>query len=92
MEEREWHISTTGYGITALTDAGIEAISEQFLPYLSDGDYEEAFLTFADTCDEFVTQAKEGNIYDRESRAKRKFNPFWIPAALTLPFCCPEFL
>ena len=86
MGEREWHISTTGYGITALTDAGIEAISEQFLPYLSDGDYEEAFLTFADTCDEFVTQAKEGNIYDRESRAKRKFNPFWIPAALIVAF------
>ena len=40
MGEREWHISTTGYGITALTDAGIEAISEQCLPYLSDGDYE----------------------------------------------------
>ena len=34
MEDRDWWISTTGYGITAFTDAGITYIGEQFLPAL----------------------------------------------------------
>ena len=64
MEERDWSISTCGYGITALTDAGQEYISENFIPQLSSGDYAGAFNTFADLCDEFVTQAKNKNPYD----------------------------
>ena len=43
MEDRDWYMSTTGYGITAITDAGREYISDQFVPYLSDGEYLEAF-------------------------------------------------
>lgn len=35
MGDRDWWISTTGYGITAFTDAGLEYMSEQFLPALS---------------------------------------------------------
>ena len=40
MEEREWYISTCGYGITAITDAGVSYLSDQFLPEMSDGNYE----------------------------------------------------
>lgn len=61
---RDWHITTTGYGITALTDAGLEYISEQFLPYLSDDDYESALHEYADNCDEFITRAREDKPYD----------------------------
>ena len=31
MEEREWHISTCGYAITAFTDAGIQYVGDQML-------------------------------------------------------------
>ena len=51
MEERDWRISTCGYGITVFTDAGQEYISDKFLPYLSDGDYSEAFTKYADLCE-----------------------------------------
>ena len=64
MEERDWHISTTGFGITAITDAGREYISENFLEDLSDGEYGAAFTTFAELCDAFITQAREGQPYD----------------------------
>lgn len=64
MEDRDWWISTTGYGITALTDAGIDYIGEQFVSYLSDADYVNGFEKFADLVDEFVTQAKTGEPYD----------------------------
>ena len=64
MEARDWHITPTGFGIRAITDAGLDYISDQFLPYLSDGEYLDAFETYADLCDEFLTQAKTGNAYD----------------------------
>lgn len=64
MGEREWHISTTGFGITALTDAGIDYIGEQFQSYLSTGDYYNAFSIYSETVAEFVQQADAGTPYD----------------------------
>lgn len=64
MDEREWYISTTGYGITAITDAGREYISDLFVEDLSTGDYAAAFTSFAMLCDDFITQAKTGEPYD----------------------------
>lgn len=74
MEDRDWWISTTGFGITAITDAGIDYISEQFLPYLSDGNYIKAFTTYANLCDDFITQAETGNAYDIGHMPKKPFN------------------
>lgn len=73
MEDRDWWISTTGYGITAVTDAGLDYMSDQFLPYLSDGDYAQAFSAFADLCDEFITQANTGDPYDYHNLPKAPF-------------------
>lgn len=75
MEDRDWWISTTGYGITAFTDDGISYMSEQFLPALRDGDYAGAFTCFATLCDQFITQAKLGETYDTGSLPKAPFNP-----------------
>ncbi len=66
MEERDWYLSTSGYGITAFTDAGLEYLSEKFLPSLSDGDYAEAFHIFAEQCDDYLTQARAGTPYDAD--------------------------
>ena len=62
--DREWAISTSGYGITAFTDAGQEYLTRQFLDALSEGEYAAAFDTYAELCDEFITQAKAGAPYD----------------------------
>ena len=75
MEERDRWISTTGYGITALTDAGIEYIGEEVVYYLSDGYYAQAFSTFAQLCDQFITQAKTGAPYDLGNMPKVPFSP-----------------
>lgn len=80
MEDRDWWISTTGYGIYAITDAGIEYISEKFLSDLSDGDYAEAFSTYAELCDDFFTQAKTGQPYDVGHMPKEPFNFAWCLA------------
>lgn len=73
MEERDWYISTTGYGITAVTDAGWEYIAERFTDDLSEGDYAGAFATFAGQCDDFITQARTGDPYDVGNLPKKPF-------------------
>lgn len=73
MEERDWYISTKGYGITAITDAGREYMSEVFISDLSAGDYAAAFTTFAELCDDFVTQARTGAPYDVGNLPKGPF-------------------
>ncbi len=76
MDEREWYISTCGYGITALTDYGIEYIGDEMLSDLSGGFYYDAFVTFAQLCDEFVTQAVNGEAFDVYNAPKSSF-PFF---------------
>lgn len=75
MEERDWCISTSGYGVTAFTDAGQEYMTDQFVPYLSDGDYAEAFRIFAKQCDDYITQARAGAPYDVDNIPTEPFSP-----------------
>lgn len=64
MKERTWAISTHGAAIDAFTDAGQEAMTDQFVPKLSEGDYFDAFDQFAELCDDFLIQAATGEPYD----------------------------
>ena len=73
MEEGDWWISTTGYGITAFTDAGIAYIGENIVPHLSDGEYGKAFTTFTELCDQFLSQAKMGDPFDTHNLPKEPF-------------------
>ena len=83
MAERDWWISTSGYGITVFTDWGIEYLSEQFLPELSDGDYAEAFDVYADWCDSFITEARENRPYDTDHMPEEPF-PFGMYLMISL--------
>lgn len=73
MEERDWYISTKGFGITAVTDAGREYMSEQFLGDLKEGEYAAAFTVFAELCDDYLTQARTGMPYDVDNLPKEPF-------------------
>lgn len=64
MEYRDWTMITSGYGITAITDYSLDQIEEVVLPELSDGNYSQAFKTFADECAYRVREARKGNIID----------------------------
>lgn len=59
MEEREWFILTTGFGIEVLTDNEIDYIGENMVPYLSAGDYIQAFRIFANEVDAEVNDGVE---------------------------------
>ena len=63
MDSRDYYISTSGYGITALSDAEIDYISDRFVSDLGKGSYASAFTTFAELCDDYISEAKRGNSY-----------------------------
>lgn len=84
MEERDWHMSTCGYGITAFTDAGMDYMADKFTPLLSDGFYSEAFTKYATLCDEFITQAKSGEPYDKGNLPKGTISPVMIPISVLI--------
>ncbi len=48
MDERQWAISTSGSCTQFLHEGALDHMEEAIIPYLSDGDYYQAFLTFAD--------------------------------------------
>ena len=87
MEERDWAISTSGFGITAFTDAGLEYLSDMIIGDLGDGDYAWAFTTFAEMCDDYITQAKTGEPYDADHLPKDPFAlVFFLVVALAVGF------
>lgn len=80
MEDRDWAITTTGKGIPIFTDAGQEYMTDKFVPYMSDGDFAKAFMTYADLCDQFIEQYDtNGAAYDVGNLPKSPFN---VPLAL----------
>ena len=86
MEDNDWYISTCGYGITVFTDAGIEYIGKQIVPYLSDEDFVGAFTTYITLCDEFITQARTDKPYDIGNLPREPLSPGWILACLIISF------
>lgn len=70
MADRDWYITTTGYGETVLTSDGLEYMSKKFKPALSGGDYSRAFTQYAELCDDFVNQARTGKPYTKRNLPK----------------------
>ena len=60
MEERDWYITTTGSAITAITDARRGNMEDAFLSDLSGGYYYDAFSTYADMCDNYISGVQNG--------------------------------
>lgn len=51
MEERDWATSTAGAAQDWFDDYTLNGIEDAFLPYLSNGQYYDAFSTFASRCE-----------------------------------------
>ena len=75
MQGREYWISTSGFGIDAFTDAGQLYLKDQFVSYLSSGDWSGAADAFISGCDRFLKQARNGQPYDIGNMPKNTFNP-----------------
>lgn len=61
MENREWYMSTCGEAIYIFTDYGLSLLGDEILPWLSSGDYSEAFYNWLDQLPDFV-EAYENHV------------------------------
>lgn len=61
MEDRDWWISTTGYGIKAIDDENIKSLGEYMFPDLRDGEYYEAFECFLKHSEIYISVSKDGD-------------------------------
>ena len=73
-ESGDGHISTSGFGITAINDAGIEYIIDNISSDLSCENYYTAFETYVNYCDDFVDRAIEGDPFDYDDVPKEPFS------------------
>ena len=97
MAERDWQLLTYGFGTTAVSnDYGFDYISERVVSKLSDGDYYDAFNTFAKLSEAFLKEARDGEPYSSSHEAKLTFFSralpyllsFGISFAVALIVCC----
>jgi len=61
---------TTGRGIDAITDYGVDTISDDIVPYFSGGDYANGFARFLHDVDVFLKQFQSGKPYDVNNRVQ----------------------
>lgn len=91
-DEREYAISTTGYGITAITDDALAYMESEMLPDLGDDDYYNAFTTFINMSEDFVIRAREGNPYSAEEEKDMFSILFNVVVALIVGFAAAFFM
>lgn len=72
MADRDWAVLTTGGAIAAFTDYGIDAVSDDIVPYFSGGDYAGGFRRFLRDAGILLEQAKRGRPYDRDNPVRLK--------------------
>ena len=57
--ERQYAVSTSGYAIFAFPDAYLDAMCDEFVPYMSDGNWYEACMSFIKNCGVYLVKAYE---------------------------------
>ena len=62
MDERQWAVTTTGFGITAITERALDQMEAYIIPLLSQGNYCEAFLQYAELTDAWFALAENGGM------------------------------
>lgn len=64
MQAREWYMSTCGEAIYIFTDYGLYLLGEEILPWLSSGDYYNAFCVWLEALPEYVDAYRSNSIID----------------------------
>lgn len=96
-EDREWAMSTHGSAKEAFNQDGLDYLSGEFLPYLSDDDYYSAFENFLNNAQELGAMYVAGNPYRVEYDEEGNYpiegepikeeginNSVWIPLSIVI--------
>ena len=63
LEDRDWAVSTHGFGYDALTGDALDLMVDGFYPYLEGDDYAGAIASYAGSCDSLLSAARKGETY-----------------------------
>ena len=72
MDSRESYVTTSGEGITAVTDYGESLLADTVNPYLGSGDYVGAMKAYAETMDNYFEKEREGQPVDTYEDGQRE--------------------
>ena len=61
---RKYHFTTHGLAMTVFNDRGLAYMEGQVLPDLKEDDYASALNAYADTAEELLNMAADGEVYD----------------------------
>lgn len=70
MEDRDWWITTRGYGITVFNDVRIDNAGENFVSHLSSGEYSKGFECFLSDAEEYIELTNSGKTKSDAERMK----------------------
>ena len=63
MEQRDWAISSSGFGQKAINSRAIDYLEKQIVPELKEGNYAKAIEVFIDESESLYTMASTGHAY-----------------------------
>ena len=86
MDTRDLYLTTCGYGIDVVTDAGRAYLFDQIKEYFNDGDYYGGFSAFIEWMDDFIAKAKSGEPYDTKNLPRDPFSKGWLLVSLVVGF------
>ena len=84
-DERQYHITTSGYGIYAFNDNGLVYLEDAVKSHLKADDYYSAMSEYVRVCDELLAMAKDGSPYNEKQRKASHYIVI-ICLALLIPF------
>lgn len=68
MEDRDWWISTRGYGITVFTDYGIQRVGEPVAYFLGEQMYHKSFEIFLNYTEDYIEEANDDKPIDTNNK------------------------
>lgn len=92
VEDREYAMSTSGYGIDVFTDNVLYHMEEKFLPHFADNNFYSGFCAFTESCEFYLEQDAYPNddsynyndSYSSTDYTRKSFSPIYIPVAIII--------
>ena len=88
MAERDFTVVTHGYGITALSDYGVDWLCDRIAGDLTEANYKTAFRDYADYVDNLFDRARKGDIFDvgSDKEPVKPFSPLRVIGSVLTGF------
>lgn len=81
MADRDWYVSTSGSCIDSIS---YSIVGRRILSDLSDGDYYDAFMSYADICEKMLDKSSSGDGNYSDSDYSREYLKYQLPKLILI--------